>query len=68
MVQNGLGLIGDIVDGIRDGMKYLATSEAHINQFGEIAKQLQFAIQKIAFRLSYTVEWRLRDVGCCFAI
>ncbi|XP_057461082.1 zinc finger BED domain-containing protein RICESLEEPER 2-like [Actinidia eriantha] len=41
LVQDGLGEIGDIVDGIWEGVKYLTASEARLNQFSEITKQLE---------------------------
>ncbi|XP_057510755.1 zinc finger BED domain-containing protein RICESLEEPER 1-like [Actinidia eriantha] len=47
LVQDGLGEIGDIVDGIREGVKYLATSEARLNQFSEITKQLELPSKRL---------------------
>ncbi|CAL5372511.1 unnamed protein product [Camellia sinensis] len=47
MVHDTLGQIGDIVDGVRDGVKYLSASEARLNQFSEIAKQLQLPSKKL---------------------
>ncbi|XP_028053431.1 zinc finger BED domain-containing protein RICESLEEPER 2-like [Camellia sinensis] len=40
MVQYGLSEIGDIVDGVREGVKCLVASEARLLQFNEIVKQL----------------------------
>ncbi|GFZ20805.1 hypothetical protein Acr_28g0015100 [Actinidia rufa] len=47
LVQDGLGEIGDIVDGIREGVKYLAASEARLNQFSEITKQLELSSKRL---------------------
>ena len=47
MVHDRLGQIGDIVDGVRDGVKYLSASKARLNQFSEIAKQLQLPSKKL---------------------
>ncbi|XP_028085856.1 zinc finger BED domain-containing protein RICESLEEPER 2-like [Camellia sinensis] len=44
---NGLGQIRDTVDGVRDGVKYLNASKARLNQFSEIAKQLQLPSKKL---------------------
>lgn len=38
MVQYGLSEIGDIVDGVCEGVKYLVVSEARLLQFNEIVK------------------------------
>ncbi|XP_028060061.1 zinc finger BED domain-containing protein RICESLEEPER 2-like [Camellia sinensis] len=47
MVQYGLSEIGDIVDGVREGVKYLVASEARLLQFNEIVKQLQLPSKKL---------------------
>ncbi|GFZ21305.1 hypothetical protein Acr_29g0004670 [Actinidia rufa] len=47
LVQDGLGEIGDIVDGIREGVKYLAASAACLNQFSEITKQLELPSKRL---------------------
>ena len=46
-MQDGLGQIGDIIDGIREGVKYLAASEACLNQFSEIIKQLELPSKRL---------------------
>ncbi|XP_042944560.1 zinc finger BED domain-containing protein RICESLEEPER 2-like [Carya illinoinensis] len=43
----GLGEIRDIVDCVRDGIKYLVASESRLKQFSEIAKQLQLPSKKL---------------------
>ncbi|XP_042958204.1 zinc finger BED domain-containing protein RICESLEEPER 2-like [Carya illinoinensis] len=47
LVQYGLGEIRDIVDCVRDGIKYLVASESRLKQFSEIAKQLQLPSKKL---------------------
>lgn len=47
MVQDGLSQIGDIIDGVRDGVKYLNASETRLNQFSQITKQLQLPSKKM---------------------
>ncbi|KAG6661883.1 hypothetical protein CIPAW_03G205900 [Carya illinoinensis] len=47
LVQYGLGEIRDIVDCVRDGIKYLVASENRLKQFSEIAKQLQLPSKKL---------------------
>jgi hypothetical protein len=38
LMQDGISQIGDIVDCVRDDIKYLVTSNGRLKQFGEIAK------------------------------
>ncbi|KAG2708411.1 hypothetical protein I3760_05G192200 [Carya illinoinensis] len=47
LVQYGLGEIRDIVDCVRDGIKYLVASKSRLKQFSEIAKQLQLPSKKL---------------------
>jgi hypothetical protein len=47
MVQNGLGEIGDIVDCVRDGIKFLVASEGRLKQFTETAKNLHLSSKKL---------------------
>ncbi|KAG6658243.1 hypothetical protein CIPAW_04G147100 [Carya illinoinensis] len=42
-----LSRIGEIVDCIREWVKYLVTLEARIKQFSDIAKQLQLPTKKL---------------------
>jgi len=46
-VQDGISQIGDIVDCVRDGIKYIVASEGRLNQFSEIGKQLQLSFKKL---------------------
>ncbi|XP_042973043.1 zinc finger BED domain-containing protein RICESLEEPER 2-like [Carya illinoinensis] len=43
----GLGEIRDIVDCVRDGIKYLVALESRLKQFSEIVKQLQLPSKKL---------------------
>uniref|UniRef100_A0A5B7AIU7 BED-type domain-containing protein n=1 Tax=Davidia involucrata TaxID=16924 RepID=A0A5B7AIU7_DAVIN len=47
MVQDGIKEIGDIVDIVREAVKYLNASEARLIQFSGIAKQLQLSSKKL---------------------
>lgn len=47
MVQYGLREIGEIVDCVRDGIKFLVESEGRLMQFSEIAKNLQLSSKKL---------------------
>ncbi|XP_062175626.1 zinc finger BED domain-containing protein RICESLEEPER 1-like [Alnus glutinosa] len=47
MVHDGLGEIGEIVDCVRDGIKYLVASEGSLMQFSGIAKSLQLSSKKL---------------------
>jgi hypothetical protein len=44
---NEISQIGDIVDCVRDDIKYLIASEGRLKQFCEIAKQLQLSSKKL---------------------
>ncbi|KAG2706224.1 hypothetical protein I3760_05G094400 [Carya illinoinensis] len=47
LVKDGLSEIGEIVDCVREGVKYLVASEARIKQFSDIVKQLQLPNKKL---------------------
>ncbi|XP_059446001.1 zinc finger BED domain-containing protein RICESLEEPER 2-like [Corylus avellana] len=47
MVQDGLAEIGDIVDCVRDGIKYLVASEGRLVKFASHAKNLQLSKKKL---------------------
>jgi hypothetical protein len=47
LVQDSLDEIGDIIDYIREGIQYLVASEGRLNQFIDIAKQLQLTSKKL---------------------
>jgi hypothetical protein len=47
LVQDGLSEIFEIVDCVRDGIKYLVASESRLIKFSEISKQLQLASKKL---------------------
>ncbi|XP_062155266.1 zinc finger BED domain-containing protein RICESLEEPER 2-like [Alnus glutinosa] len=47
MVQDGLSEIGDIVDCVRDGIKFLVASEGRLKQFTETAKNLHLSSKKL---------------------
>jgi hypothetical protein len=47
LVQDGISQIGDIVDCVRDDIKYIIASEGRLKQFVEIAKQLQLSYKKL---------------------
>ncbi|KAG5540966.1 hypothetical protein RHGRI_021004 [Rhododendron griersonianum] len=55
MVQDGLGEIKGITDRVREGVKYLAASEAQLIQFGEIVKNLQLPLKKLI--LDCSTRW-----------
>lgn len=55
MVQDGLGEIKGITDRVREGVKYLAASEARLIQFGEIVKNLQLPLKKLI--LDCSTRW-----------
>jgi hypothetical protein len=54
-VQDGISQIGDIVDFVRDGIKYIVASEGRLKQFAEIAKQLQLSYKKLI--LNVPTRW-----------
>jgi ABC-type sugar transport system ATPase subunit len=47
LVQDGNCQIGEIVDCVRDGIKYIVALEGKLKQFAEIAKQLQLSSKKL---------------------
>jgi hypothetical protein len=46
-VQVGLAEIGDIVDLVREGIKYIVASEGRLRKFSDIAKRLQLPGKKL---------------------
>lgn len=55
MVQDRLGEIKGITNRVREGVKYLAASEARLIQFGEIVKNLQLPLKKLI--LDCSTRW-----------
>jgi hypothetical protein len=47
LVQAGLAEIGDIVDSVREGIKYIVASEGRLRKFSDIAKILQLPGKKL---------------------
>ncbi|CDP03495.1 unnamed protein product [Coffea canephora] len=47
LVQDGLNQIVDVIDVVREGIKYLKNSESHLNEFAKIKKQLQLPSKKL---------------------
>ncbi|KAG5528097.1 hypothetical protein RHGRI_028886 [Rhododendron griersonianum] len=47
MVQDGLSVIGGVIECVREAVKYLVASEPHLIQFSEIAKQLQLPSKRL---------------------
>jgi hypothetical protein len=47
LVQVGLAEIEDIIDFVRQGIKYLVASEGQLREFSDIAKQLHFSSKKL---------------------
>ncbi|XP_062176105.1 zinc finger BED domain-containing protein RICESLEEPER 2-like [Alnus glutinosa] len=47
LVEDGISQIGDIVDCVRDGTKYIVASDGRLKQFLKIAKQLQLSYKKL---------------------
>jgi ABC-type long-subunit fatty acid transport system fused permease/ATPase subunit len=47
LVQAGLSTIGDIVDYVRQSIKYIVASVASLKQFSEIAKRLKLPSKKL---------------------
>ncbi|XP_074326840.1 zinc finger BED domain-containing protein RICESLEEPER 2-like [Apium graveolens] len=43
MVQDGLGMIGDVISNVRDSVKYLKGSPSRLHRFNEIARQCQLS-------------------------
>ena len=46
-VQAGLSEIGDIINSIRQGIRFIVASERRLNMFGEIAKGLDLGCRKL---------------------
>ena len=46
-MQAGLSDIGDIIDSIRQGIKYIVASERQLKVFSEIAKGLDLGCKKL---------------------
>lgn len=47
MVQDGLSVIGGVIECVQEGAKYLVLSESCLIQFSEIAKQLQLPPKRL---------------------
>nr|XP_027086500.1 zinc finger BED domain-containing protein RICESLEEPER 2-like [Coffea arabica] len=47
LVQDGLNQIVDVIDVVREGIKYLKNSESRLNEFAKIKKQLQLPSRKL---------------------
>lgn len=47
LVQDGLNQIGDVIDTVREGIKYLNNSESRLIEFSKIKKQLQLPSKKL---------------------
>ncbi|XP_027082542.2 zinc finger BED domain-containing protein RICESLEEPER 2-like [Coffea arabica] len=47
LVQDGLNQIVDVIDVVREGIKYLKNSESRLNEFAKIKKQLQLPYRKL---------------------
>ena len=47
LVQDGLAQIGDVIEVVREGIKYLNNSEARLNEFSKIVRQLQLPSKKL---------------------
>jgi hypothetical protein len=47
LVQAELAEIGDIVDSIKQGIKYVVASEKTLKEFSEIAKRLPLPFKKL---------------------
>jgi hypothetical protein len=47
LVQAGLAKIGDIIDSVREGIKYILASESQLRKFSDIAKWLQLPSKKL---------------------
>jgi hypothetical protein len=54
-VQVGLAEIGDIVDSVRQGIKYVVASEGRLKEFSEIAKRLHLSSKKLV--LDVPTRW-----------
>jgi hypothetical protein len=47
LVQAGLAEIGEIIDSVRQGIKYVVASERRLNVFFDIAKRLDLGCNKL---------------------
>ena len=47
LVQDGLSQIANVIEVVREGIKYLNNSEARLNEFAKIARQLQLPCKKL---------------------
>jgi hypothetical protein len=47
LMQAELSKIGDIIDSVRQGIKYIVASERRLNMFSEIAKGLDLGCKKL---------------------
>jgi hypothetical protein len=72
LVQAGLSEIGDIIDSVRQWIKYIVASERWLNMFSEIAKRLDLGCNKLILDvlqdgIAPTRCWRLQlSLGKCF--
>jgi hypothetical protein len=55
LVQAGLSEIGDIIDSVRQGIKYIVASERRLKVFSEIAKGLDLGCKKLV--LDVPTRW-----------
>ncbi|XP_059429198.1 zinc finger BED domain-containing protein RICESLEEPER 2-like [Corylus avellana] len=55
LVQAGLSEIGDIIDSVRQGIKYIVASERRLNAFSDIAKRLDLGSNKLV--LDVPTRW-----------
>lgn len=47
LVQDGLGQLGEVIDMVREGIKYVNNSESRLIEFAKIKKQLQLPSRKL---------------------
>jgi hypothetical protein len=57
LVQAGLAEIGDIVDSVREGIKYIVAFEGQLRKFSDIAKRLQLLGKKLI--LDVPTRWNI---------
>ena len=55
LVQDGISEIGDIIESVRDSVKYLTASITRMQQFAEIAKMRHLSGKKLV--LDCTTRW-----------
>ena len=55
LVQDRLSEIETVIENVRESVKYLIASKAHLIKFGVIAKQLQLPSKK--FILDFSTRW-----------